>query len=170
MSALILPFDGTAPDVAPSAWLAPNATVIGAATIGENAGVWFNAVIRADGDTITVGPGSNVQDGCVLHADPGLPLTLGAEVAVGHAAVLHGCTVADGVLVGMHATILNGATIGSGSLIAAGAVVLEGTDIPPRSLVAGVPAKVRRQTTDDEVAMIALNTAHYRNLARQYAG
>lgn len=166
----LLPYADHLPTVDPSAWIADNATVIGRVDVGPDASVWFTSVLRGDGDQITIGAGSNVQDGCVFHADPGVPLHLGAGVAVGHRAVLHGCTVEDRVLVGMSATILNGARIGSGSLVAAGAVVLEGTDVPPGSLVAGVPAKVRRPTTEEEQALIDLNTEHYRALARTYAG
>lgn len=165
----ILPFGEHTPEIDPSGWLAPTATVIGQVVVGEGASVWFGAVIRADGDRITVGPGSNVQDNCVFHADPGFPLTLVGDVAVGHGAVLHGCTIEPGVLVGMGAVVMNGAHVGSGSIIAAGTVVLEGTEIPERSLVAGVPGKVRRETTDDEVASIARNVAGYRARAQAYA-
>lgn len=167
--ALVLPFGEHAPDLAPSSWLAPTATVIGDAVVEDDVSIWFGAVVRADGARITVGAGSNVQDNCVFHADPGSPLTLVADVAVGHGAVLHGCTVEPGVLVGMGAVVMNGARIGSGSIIAAGAVVLEGTPVPTRSLVAGVPARVRRETTDEEVASIARNLAVYRERARAYA-
>ncbi len=168
--AVVLPFGEHAPALAPTSWLAPTATVIGDAAIGDGASIWFGAVVRADGARITVGAGSNVQDNCVFHADPGFPLTLVADVAVGHGAVLHGCTIEPGVLVGMGAVVMNGAHVGSGSIIAAGAVVLEGMQVPPRSLVAGVPAKVRRETTDDEVASIARNVAGYRERAQAYAG
>ncbi|SEB71560.1 Carbonic anhydrase or acetyltransferase, isoleucine patch superfamily [Nocardioides exalbidus] len=167
--ATLLPFGDHTPEVDPTAWLAPNATLIGDVTVGEDASVWFGAVIRGDGAHISVGARSNVQDNAVFHADPGFALTLGADVAVGHAAVLHGCTVDDGVLVGMGAVVMNGAHIGSGSIVAAGALVTEGTVVPPRSLVAGVPAKVRRETTEDEVAGIARNTSGYRERARAYA-
>ncbi|GAA1915884.1 gamma carbonic anhydrase family protein [Nocardioides hwasunensis] len=166
--ATILPFGDRSPTIDPGSWLAPSATVIGDAVVEAGVSIWFGAVVRADGARITIGAGSNVQDNCVCHADPGLPLTLGHDVAVGHGAILHGCTVEPGVLVGMGAVVMNGAHIGSGSIIAAGAVVLEGTVVPPRSLVAGVPAKVRRETTDDEVASIARNTSGYRERARAY--
>ncbi|MBF4160755.1 gamma carbonic anhydrase family protein [Nocardioides acrostichi] len=166
---LLLRYGGQAPTIADTAWIAPTATLIGAVTVRPDASVWFGAVIRADGSDITIGAGSNVQDGCVFHTDTGMPLTVGSGVAVGHNAVLHGCRIGDGVLVGMGAVVLNGARIGSGSLIAAGAVVLEGTEIPPRSLVAGVPATVRRVTTAHEVAMIADNASRYVARAREYA-
>lgn len=152
-----------------AAWIAPGATVVGRTELAERASVWFGTVLRADGDRIVVGPGSNIQDGCVAHADPGLPVVVGRDVTVGHRAVLHGCTIEDEVLVGMGAIVLNGACIGSGSLVAAGTVVLEGTQIPPGSLVAGVPGKVRRPTTDDERAGIVDNARRYVQLAARYA-
>lgn len=167
--AVVLPFGEHAPDLASTCWLAPTATVIGDAVVEDDVSIWFGVVVRADGARITVGAASNVQDNCVLHADPGFPLTLARDVAVGHGAVLHGCTIEPGVLVGMGAVVMNGAHIGSGSVIAAGAVVLEGMQVPERSLVAGVPAKVRRETTDEEVAGIARNVAGYRERAQAYA-
>ena len=151
MSPLILPFDGMWPAVEPSAWLAPSAVVIGRATIDAEATVFYGAVVRADMDTIDLGRGSNLQDNVVVHTDFGFPTRIGAGVSVGHAAVVHGCTVEDNCLIGMNATVLNGAVIGTGSLVAAGAVVLEGMVVPPRSLVAGVPAKVRRELTEEEI-------------------
>ncbi len=138
------------PDIDPTAWVAPGATVIGAVVIGPGASIWYGVVVRADRERITIGAGSNIQDNAVLHADPGSPVVIGAEVTVGHAAVVHGCTVQDGSLVGMHATVLNGAVIGAGSLVAANALVTEGTVVPPRSLVAGVPAQVRRELTVEQ--------------------
>jgi carbonic anhydrase/acetyltransferase-like protein (isoleucine patch superfamily) len=149
------------PQIHESAWVAPNATVIGSASMAENSSVWFSAVIRADGEAITIGAGSNVQDGCVLHADRGIPLRLGAGVTVGHNAVLHGCLVDDNVLIGMGAVVLNGASIGEGSIVGAGAMVPEGSSIPPHSLVMGLPAKVRRETTDAERAAILSNAFSY---------
>jgi carbonic anhydrase/acetyltransferase-like protein (isoleucine patch superfamily) len=119
-------------------------------------------------DSVRLGPGSNLQDNVVVHTDFGFPARIGSGVSVGHAAVVHGCTVEDDCLIGMNATVLNGATIGSGSLVAAGSVVLEGTQIPPRSLVAGVPGKVRRQLTDKEYARVVANARHYRELAAQH--
>jgi carbonic anhydrase/acetyltransferase-like protein (isoleucine patch superfamily) len=164
-----VPFDGHEPQVDPTAFVADDATLVGRTEVGPEASIWYAAVVRADGDRITVGPGSNVQDGCVLHADPGLPLTIGRGVTVGHRVVLHGCTVEDDTLVGMGAVVLNGARIGSGCLVAAGTVVLEGTDVPPGSLVAGVPGKVRRPVTDEERASIRANADGYRRRAQQYA-
>jgi carbonic anhydrase/acetyltransferase-like protein (isoleucine patch superfamily) len=165
----LIPFEGTTPVLAEDSWVAPGATLVGAVTLGPQASVWFGAVIRADGDTIEVGEASNVQDGAVLHADPGFPLTMGRGVSVGHAAVLHGCTIEDDVLVGMSATVLNGARIGRGSLVAAGTVILEGADIPPGSLVAGVPGKVRRPLSDDEIERVRQNARDYLERRRQYA-
>ncbi|MBT1002327.1 gamma carbonic anhydrase family protein [Paenarthrobacter sp. DKR-5] len=162
------PFNGAAPRVDASAFLAPTATLIGDARLAEEASAFYGVVVRADTAAISVGAGSNLQDNVVLHADPDFPATVGAGVSIGHGAVVHGCTVEDDCLIGMGATVLNGAVIGAGSLVAAGAVVLEGTVIPPRSLVAGVPAKVRRQLTDEEFAGVQANAAHYRRLAREH--
>jgi carbonic anhydrase/acetyltransferase-like protein (isoleucine patch superfamily) len=125
-------------------------------------------VLRGDGDPIRIGERSNIQDGCLGHTDPGFPLTVGAGVSVEHRAVLHACTVEDDVLVGMGALVLSGARIGSGSLVAAGAVVLEGTEIPPRSLVAGVPAKVRREISDEELQRIHRNAQNYVDRLARY--
>jgi len=164
----ILSFDGSTPTVSESAWVAPNATVIGRVRLGESSSVFYGAVLRADVDTIKIGAGSNLQDNVVVHCDSGIPTTVGAGVSVGHSAVLHGCTVEDDCLIGMSATVLNGAVIGAGSLVAAGAVVLEGAVIPPGSLVAGVPAKVRRELTEDELAKVKHNAAHYVDLSRAH--
>jgi carbonic anhydrase/acetyltransferase-like protein (isoleucine patch superfamily) len=165
---LIWPIGDANPSIAEDCWVAPGASILGAVTLGPSSSVWFAAVVRADQERIGVGAGSNIQDGCVLHADPGYPLTVGRGVTVGHAAVLHGCTIADGVLIGMGATVLNGAQIGSGSVVAAGAVVLGGTDIPEGSLVAGVPAKVRRSTSDDERRSVRASAETYVDLSRRY--
>src|SRR5690625_5680958 len=132
-------------------------------------GVFYSAVLRGDMDAISIGDGANLQDGVVVHTDPGSPARVGRDVSVGHGAVLHGCTVEDGALIGMNATVLNGAVVGEGSLVAAGALVLEGTQIPPRSLVAGVPAKVRRPLTDAEVAHCRANARTYVGLTAQHA-
>ena len=156
--------DGHRPQIDPAAWVAPGAVVAGRVTIGAETGVWYTAVVRADLESVTVGEGTSLQDGTVVHADPGFPASIGSGVTVGHRAVVHGCTVEDDCLVGMGAVILNGATIGSGSVVAAGAVVSQGVVIPPGSLVAGVPGKVRRETTEDERTMIAASAATYRHL------
>lgn len=156
------------PSISAEAWIAPGAVVVGDARIESGASVWYAAVVRADLERIHIGPGSNIQDGSVLHADPGFPLVVGERVSVGHGAVLHGCRIGDDVLIGMHATVLNGASIGARSLVAAGAVVLEGAAVPPNSLVAGVPGKVRRELTDDEVAGIVANGVAYLELAARH--
>ena len=152
---------GREPRIADEAWVAPGATIIGEVTLEPGASVWYGAVVRADNAPILIGRDSNLQDNVSAHVDPEYPLTVGARVSVGHNAVLHGCTIEDDVLVGMSATIMNGARVGSGSLIAAGALITQGTVIPPRSLVAGVPAKVRRELTDEESEGIARNAAVY---------
>ena len=166
---MIWSLDGITPQIDPQAWVAPDAQVMGRIVLAPGASVWFGAVLRGDTEVIEVGQGSNVQDLCVLHTDPGHPLVIGADCTIGHRAILHGCTVEDDVLIGMGAVVLNGARIGTGSLIAAGAVVLEGTTVPPRSLVAGVPAKVRRELTDEEVAGVRFNAAGYVLLAETYS-
>ena len=161
----LYPFAGTTPVVHESVFVAPTASIIGNATLARDSSAFYGVSVRADTAAITVGEGSNLQDNVVLHADPGFPCTVGERVSVGHAAVVHGCTVEDDCLIGMGATVLNGAVIGAGSLVAAGAVVLEGTVVPPRSLVAGVPGKVRRELTDEEYDGVRANAARYRELA-----
>jgi len=165
---VILPFDGRAPRIDDTAWVAPNATVIGDVVLHPESSVFYGAVLRADSETITLGAGANLQDNVVVHVDEGVPATIGAGVSVGHGAVVHGCTIEDDCLIGMNATVLNRAVVGRESLVAAGAVVLEGTVIPPRSLVAGVPAQVRRELSDEEVAGIRRNAANYRTLAARH--
>jgi carbonic anhydrase/acetyltransferase-like protein (isoleucine patch superfamily) len=153
--------DGSAPEVAPDAFVAAGAVLAGRVRLLAGASVWYNAVLRAEAEDIVLGERSNIQDNVSCHVDAGYPLSIGADVSVGHNAVLHGCTIEDGALIGMHATVLNGAVVGAGSLVAAGAVVLEGAVIPPGSLVAGVPGKVRRELTDDERSGIRENAAGY---------
>lgn len=147
---LRLPHEGVFPNVARSAWVAPGAFVIGAVELGEDSSVWYGAVLRGDTEPIRIGARTNVQDGCVLHADPGFPAVVGEGCVVGHNAVVHGCEIGAGCLVGMGATILNGARIGEGSIVAAGAVVPEGREFPPRSLIVGVPAKRVGDVTDEQ--------------------
>jgi carbonic anhydrase/acetyltransferase-like protein (isoleucine patch superfamily) len=156
--------------VAATAYIVDNATVLGDVRIGEHASIWFGAVIRGDTESIRIGDETNVQDLCVVHADPGYPCQLGARVTVGHAAIVHGATVEDEVLIGMRAVVLNGAKIGAGSIIAAGCVVPEGMIVPPHSLVMGMPGKVKRETNEKVRARIARAAAHYVELARQYRG
>ena len=160
---------GHEPQVDAAAWVAPNATLIGQVRIHPRASVFYGAVLRGDRDLIELGEGSNLQDNVTVHGDPGKPTIVGRWVSVGHAAMLHGCVIEDDCLIGMSATVLNGAVIGRESLVAAGAVVLEGTIVPPRSLVAGVPAKVRRELTDDEVAGIRRNAETYLMLSAEHA-
>ena len=154
-----LPFG--APKIDDDAFVAPTAVVVGAVTMGPRASIWYGAVARADHETIEIGEGSNVQDGCTLHSDPGFPLVVGHNVTVGHRVVLHGARIDDEVLVGMGSVVMNGAHIGSGSIVAAGAVVTPGTQVPPGSVVGGIPAKVIRQATDDDLAHIRGNAASY---------
>ena len=153
--------DDRRPRVADSAFVAPNATLVGSVVVGEGASVWYSAVLRADNEPITIGPRSNVQDGCAFHVDKGVPVTLGEGVSVGHNAVVHGATIEDHCLIGMGAVVMNHAVIGSESLVAAGALVTEGMQVPPRSLVAGVPAKVRRELSDEEVEGLHRNARTY---------
>ncbi|MGH3644048.1 MAG: gamma carbonic anhydrase family protein [Mycobacterium sp.] len=161
---LILAVGGHSPRLHPESWVAPNASVIGNVTLGEKASVWYSATVRAEFEPVVIGPGSNVQDSVTIHADPGFPVTIGARVTVGHNAVLHGCTIEDGCLIGMGAIVGNGATVGAGSLIAPGAVLPQGMAVPPRSLVAGVPAKVRRELSDDEISVSSVNAPAYEYL------
>jgi len=158
-------FDGHKPVVADSAWIAPDAMLVGRVTIDAHASVYFGSVLRGDVNSISLGEGSNIQDNVVVHCDDDKPTVIGRGVSIGHAAVVHGCTIGDDCLIGMNATVLSGAVIGNESLVAAGSVVLEGTVIPPRSLVAGVPGKVRRELTDAEVEDIRRNGVHYCELS-----
>ena len=149
------------PRIAATAWVADNAQVIGRVELADDASVWYGAVLRGDNDRITVGARSNVQDGSVLHADAGFPLTLGADVTVGHQAMLHGCTVGDGSLIGIQAVVLNGATIGRRCLVGAGAVVTEGKEFPDGSLILGAPAKAVRSITPEQVERLRFGALHY---------
>ncbi|MET4645336.1 gamma carbonic anhydrase family protein [Streptomyces sp. NBC_01724] len=166
--ALITGLGGHEPDIDVAAFTAPTSVVIGEVTMAAGSSAWYQAVLRADCAPITIGTDSNIQDNCSVHADPGFPVTVGERVSVGHNAVLHGCTVEDDVLVGMGATVLNGAHIGAGSLIAAQALVPQGMRVPPGSLVAGVPAKVRRELTEEELEGIKFNAVGYVELAKAH--
>ncbi|KHL12506.1 carbonic anhydrase/acetyltransferase-like protein (isoleucine patch superfamily) [Mumia flava] len=159
---------GTSPTIDPDSFVAPTAVLCGDVHLGPQASVWYNAVLRADNERITIGAGSNVQDGCVFHVDTGKPVHVGERVSVGHRAVLHGCTVEDDALIGMGAVVLNGAHIGAGSMVAAGAVVLQDTVVPPGSLVAGIPGKVRRELTDAERDGLTTNAANYLALTQAH--
>ena len=156
------------PRIDATAYVADGAQLIGDVVLGAGASVWFNAVLRGDTEQITVGPGSNVQDGAILHADPGFPCTVGTGVVTGHGAILHGCRIGDDCLIGMGAIILNGATIGPGSIVAAGGLIPEGKESPPRSLIMGVPAKVVREATEQDLERIAVGARHYQDRARIY--
>ncbi|MFI9823468.1 gamma carbonic anhydrase family protein [Streptomyces sp. NPDC052013] len=164
--ALITGIGGREPKVDPGAFVAPTASVIGDVTLEAGASVWYGAVLRGDVESISVGADANVQDNCTVHADPGFPVRIGARVSVGHNAVVHGATVEDDCLVGMGATVLNGAVIGAGSLVAAQALVPQGMVVPPGSLVAGVPAKVRRELSEEERQGVTLNGTMYAELAK----
>ena len=153
-----------------AAFAAENATIAGSVRLEKNSSVWYGAVLRADTGCITIGENSNVQDNAVLHTGPGLDVTIGRGVSIGHGAIVHGCTVGDNCLIGMHATILNGAVIGVGSLVAAGALVTENAVIPAGSLVVGVPGKVVRTVSEKQKASIAANGEEYRQLAEVHAG
>jgi carbonic anhydrase/acetyltransferase-like protein (isoleucine patch superfamily) len=166
--ALITGIGGREPKIDEEAFVAPTASVIGDVTLKAGASVWYGAVVRGDVERISVGAQSNIQDNCTLHADPGFPVTIGERVSVGHNAVVHGATVGDDCLVGMGATVLNGAVIGAGSLVAAQALVPQGMQVPPGSLVAGVPAKVRRELTEEERQGVTLNGTLYADLAKAH--
>lgn len=156
-----LPHDGKLPEVADSAWIAPGAFVVGRVHLGGHTSVWYGAVLRGDTEPITIGARTNVQDGCVVHADPGFPAVIGEGCVIGHNAIVHGCEIADGCLVGMGATILNGAKIGEGSVVAAGAVVPEGREFPPRSLILGLPAKRAGDVTEEQARDIERGAREY---------
>lgn len=160
---------GTHPVLHQESWVAPTAVCVGKVRLEQNASVWWNAVLRGDNEWITVGEGSNVQDGCVLHTDPGFTLKIGTNVTVGHKAILHGCTIGDGALIGMGATVLNGATIGEGALIGAGAFVGEGKTIPDGVLVMGMPGKIVRQLTPDQIAKMQQGAIRYQENWRRYS-
>jgi carbonic anhydrase/acetyltransferase-like protein (isoleucine patch superfamily) len=157
----LLPHGDAFPEVAPSAWVAPGARVIGAVHLGEESSVWYGAVLRGDTEPIRIGARTNVQDGCVLHADPGFPATVGEDCVIGHNAIVHGCEIESGCLVGMGATILNGAKIGEGSIVAAGALVPEGKEYPPRSLIVGIPAKRAKDVSGEQTEDIARGVKTY---------
>lgn len=161
--------DGKQPLVPEDSWVAPSADLVGEVVLGREVGVWFGAVIRADNTPIVVGDRSNVQEGAMLHSDPGYPLVVGAGCTIGHHAILHGCTIEDDVLIGMGATVLNGATIGAGSLVGAGALVTEGKSFPPGSLIVGAPARAVRELDETARAGLKLSAAHYAERQARYA-
>lgn len=160
--------NNTDPQLHETAWVADSATVIGNVRLHADASVWYGAVVRGDNEPITVGRGSNVQDGSVLHTDHGFPLTLGEGVTVGHQVTLHGCSIGDGSLVGIQAVVLNGARIGRNCLVGAGALVTEGKEFPDNSLIIGSPAKVARTLTDEQVAALKQSADSYSARAAYY--
>jgi carbonic anhydrase/acetyltransferase-like protein (isoleucine patch superfamily) len=160
---------GQRPTLDPTAWVAPSADLIADVRLGKDASVWFGAVIRADNTPIEVGARTNVQEGAMLHSDPGVPLTVGEDCTIGHHAILHGCTVGNGVLIGMGAIVLNRAVIGDGCLVGAGALVTEGKIFPPSSLIVGSPARAVRELDGEARAALLLAAAHYVAKARACA-
>ncbi len=164
----MLNLDWTRAKVDPSVFVADNATIIGDVTIGRDSSVWYGAVLRGDVEPITIGERTSVQDGCVLHTDPGFPVIVGSGVTVGHGAIVHGAVVEDDVIVSMGAVILSGARIGSGCIVGAGAVVTEGTTILPNSLVLGVPAKAVKSLTPEQARRIKESAEHYVRYAKEH--
>jgi len=164
----IYELDGVAPRMADSAWVAENAQVLGNVVLAEDSSVWFGATLRGDTETITVGSGSNVQDGSVLHADIGYPLTVGDNVTVGHLVMLHGCTIGDESLIGIGATVLNGAIIGKNCLVGAGSLVTEGKTFPDGSMIMGTPAKVVKTLTPEQIEGLRRSARHYVENAQRY--
>ncbi len=164
----IYPLGGLSPKVDPDSWIAPNATVIGEVQIAKGASIWWNCTLRGDTDLLSVGENSNIQDNSVLHTDPGIPLVVGKNVTVGHRVILHGCTVGDNSLIGMGSTLLNGAVIGKNCLIGANTLIPEGKVIPDRSLVVGLPGRIVRELTDEEVANLQLSADRYVAQLRRY--
>lgn len=166
---MIYALDGIAPQIDPSAWVADTAVLIGKVTLEAAANIWFGAILRGDNEEIRIGYGSNIQENSVLHTDMGYPLVIGPNCTIGHKAMLHGCTIGEGSLIGMGATILNGAKIGKGCLIGAGALITEGKEIPDGSLVMGAPGKVVRQLDAEAQARLIKSAESYQANARRFA-
>ncbi len=164
----IYELDGIAPRVAETAWVADNAQVMGDVVLSDDVSVWFGVTIRGDTDTITVGEGSNIQDGSVLHADLNVPLNIGKHVTVGHQVMLHGCTIGDESLIGIGAIVLNGAKIGRNCLVGAGSLVTEGKEFPDGSMILGSPAKVVRQLTPEQIEGLRWSARHYIENGRRF--
>ncbi|TAG02055.1 MAG: gamma carbonic anhydrase family protein [Burkholderiales bacterium] len=164
----IYSLDNLTPNIAATAWVADSADVMGNVTLADNVSIWFGAVLRGDTSTITIGENSNVQDNSVLHADEGMPLTIGANVTVGHQVMLHGCTVGDGSLIGIGAVVLNGAVIGKGCLVGAGALVTEGKSFPDGSMIIGSPAKAVKELSAEQMARLKFSAEHYVENAARY--
>ena len=160
--------DAHIPQIAPTAWVADSAQVMGAVTLHADASVWFGATVRGDTEHIDIGEGSNIQDGSVLHADHGMPLTIGKHVTVGHMVMLHGCTIGDESLIGIGAVVLNGAKIGRNCLVGAGSLVTEGKEFPDGSMIMGTPAKVVRQLSPEQIEGLRQSARHYVENARRF--
>ena len=165
----IYQLDELSPDIAESAWVADSAEVIGRVTLAEDVSIWFQAVLRGDTEQMTIGRGSNIQDGSVLHADYGFPLTLGEGVTVGHKVMLHGCSVGDHSLIGIGAVVLNGARIGKHCLVGAGALVTEGKEFPDGSMIIGSPAKAVKELTEAQIEGLKASARHYIDNSRRYS-
>lgn len=164
----LIPFGDKVPKIADDVFIADGAQVIGDVTIGEGSSVWYNVVIRGDIEPVVIGKNTNIQDNATIHVETGLGTTLGDNVSVGHNAVVHGCTIGDGALIAIHSVVLSGATIGAGSLVGAGAIVGEKKEVPPRTLVLGVPAKVVRELSDQDLERMARTARNYVALARKH--
>jgi carbonic anhydrase/acetyltransferase-like protein (isoleucine patch superfamily) len=161
--------DTLTPHLADTAWVADSAQVIGNVDLAEGASIWFGAILRGDNEPMRIGKNSNVQDGSMLHSDPGFPLTLGENVTIGHQVMLHGCTVGDGSLIGIKSVVLNGAKIGKNCLVGAGSLVTEGKEFPDGSMIMGAPAKVVRALTPEQIAGLSRAATHYVENAKRYA-
>ena len=165
---MIYDFEKNVPNVHPDAWVAPNSTIIGKVKLEKNSSIWFNAVLRGDIELITIGENSNIQDGSVLHTDPGYPLSVGKGVTVGHMVMLHGCQISNDSLIGIGSIILNNAKIGKNCIIGANSLITENKIIPDNSLVVGSPGRVLRKVTEEEIKAIIDNGQHYVNTSKKY--
>ena len=165
----IYELDGLTPQLGEGAWVADSAQVIGNVKLADGASVWFGAVLRGDNEPMRIGKGTNIQEGSVLHSDPGFPLTLGENVTIGHQVMLHGCTVGDNTLIGIQSVVLNNARIGRNSIVGAGSIVTEGKEFPDNSLIIGSPAKAVRTLDDAAVAKLKHSAEHYVDNGRRYA-
>ncbi len=165
---MIYDLEKNVPEISAASWVAPNAIIIGKVKLEKNSSIWFNAVLRGDIEKIAIGENSNIQDGSVLHTDPGCPLTVGKGVTVGHMVMLHGCEISDDTLIGIGSTILNKAKIGKNCIIGANTLVTENKTIPDNSLVLGSPGKVIRKVTDEEIKVIRENAKHYVKNSKRY--
>lgn len=161
-------FRGKTPQLDPSVFVAPTATIIGNVKVARDASIWFGAVIRGDLELIEIGERTNIQDNVTIHADPGNPCRIGDDVVVGHNSVLHGCTIGSNTVIGMGSVVLNGAKVGSGSIVGAGSVITEGKEFPPNSLIVGAPAQLKRTLPPETVEAVKAGVETYRKLAQEY--